>query len=78
MTKEQLKKAKNLEKQIDEYSRLIAEKEQTYYQCLVTVNCANSNGYHDVYAIISREVFNKMLDVLIKERQKLIEELEAL
>lgn len=68
MTKEQLKKAKDLEKQINEYSSLIMAKNQTYFFCLVRVSCANSNSCESAQAIIPREVFNKMLDVLIKER----------
>lgn len=78
MTREELEKAKGLEKQIDEYNRLLTNKQKSYYWCLVKINCANSNGYTDDYGRIPRSVMNRMLDVLIDEREKLINELNAL
>lgn len=78
MTKEKLKKAKELEGQINEYNRLLFNSKETYSWCLIKINCANSNGYSDDYGTIPREILKKLLDVIREERDKLAEELEQL
>ncbi len=78
MDKETLKKAKKLEDLIVNCDSLLESKRDTYYWCLVTVNCGNSNGHADIYGMIPRDIWNKMLDVLKIERDKLDEELSRL
>ncbi len=78
MNKETLKKAKSLENLIEQCDGLLKSSRDTYFWCLVKVNCGNSNSYDDRYGRIPREIWSKMLAVLKEEREKLEQELESL
>ena len=76
MTKETLKRAKELEDSIAEYSRLIGK--ESYFWCMVKVRCANCAPVEERYGVIPRPVWEKMLDVLRAEKEKLEKELASL
>ena len=78
MNKETLKKAKSLENLIEQCDGLLKSSRDTYFWCLVKVNCGNSNGHDDRYGCIPREIWSKMLAILKEEREKLEQELESL
>lgn len=78
MNKETLKKAKSLEHLIEQCDGLLKSSSDTYFWCLVKVNCGNSNGHSDRYGCIPREIWSKMLVILKEEREKLEQELESL
>ena len=77
MTKETLEKANDIQDQIDQYDSILRSQEEEYFWCQLCIECYNTNSDANV-GRIPRPVLNRMLDVLKEERQKLIDELEAL
>lgn len=78
MKTETLKKAKDLENNISEYGDLLLSRNADYHTMLIKITCAYSNSREDYHGRVSKEVWDKMLDVLAEERQKTKQELEAL
>lgn len=78
MKQETLKKAKDLENKISEYGDLLLSRGADYHTMLIKINCAYSNDRNEYYGRVSKEVWNKMLDVVAEERLKTCRELEAL
>lgn len=78
MKQETLKKAKNLEHDISEYSDLLHSRNATYGTMLIKISCANANDHEDYYGRVDKEVWDKMLDVVAEERRKAMQELENL
>ena len=78
MKAETLKKANALQERIDDCNSLLKSQQDTYYWCAVNVTCGNSNTGPDHHGCIPRDIWNKMLDVLERETQKLQKELDAL
>ena len=78
MTQEKLKKANYLQETIKQYSSLLESADETYFFCLVSVDCANSNGHAEKCGRIERPVWNRMLDVLRQETNKLQQELDEM
>lgn len=78
MKQETLKKAKDLENNISEYTNLLLSSEANYHTMFIRISCAYSNDRKEYHGMVSKEVWNKMLDVVAKERQKTKQELEAL
>ncbi len=78
MKQETLKKAKDLENDISEYGDLLLSRKADYHRMLIKITCAYSNSREDYHGRVSKEVWNKMLDVVAKERLKTKRELEAL
>lgn len=78
MKPETLKKAKNLENEIGEYSSLIQSRNASYGYMLIKITCANANDHEDYHGRVDKDVWKKMLDVLNDERMKKKRELAAL
>ena len=78
MKQETLKKAKDLENDISEYGDLLLSRNADYHTMLIKITCAYSNNRTDYHGRVSKEVWDKMLDVLAEERRKLAQELAAL
>ena len=78
MKKETLEEAKAIEKQIDACNALLVSTRDTYYWCLVTVECGNSNSAPEHYGNLPREIWTKMLEALRIERDRLEEKLAEL
>lgn len=78
MKQETLKKAKDLEKDISEYGDLLLSRNANYHTMLIKISCAYSSDRNEYHGRVSKEVWNKMLDVVAEERQKTKQELEAL
>lgn len=73
-----MKKAKNLENDISEYSDLLRSRNATYGTMLIKISCAYANDYEDYHGRVDKEVWDKMLDVVAEERRKTMQELENL
>lgn len=78
MKKETLKKAKNLEHDISEYSDLLRSRNASYGTMLIKITCAYANDHEDYHGRVDKEVWDKMLDVVAEERRKAMQELENL
>ena len=78
MKQETLKKAKNLEHDISEYSDLLQSRNADYHTMLIKITCAYSNNREDYHGRVDKEVWDKMLDVVAEERRKAMQELENL
>lgn len=78
MKQETLKKAKNLEHDISEYSDLLQSRNASYGKMLIKISCAYANDFGDYYGRVDKEVWDKMLDVVAEERRKVMQELENL
>ena len=78
MKQDTLKKAKNLENDIIEYGDLLLSRKADYHTMLIKITCAYSNNRTDYHGRVSKEVWDKMLDVVAEERLKTSRELEAL
>jgi len=78
MKQETLKKAKDLESNISEYGDLLRSRNADYHTMLIKITCAYSNDRNEYHGRVSKEVWDKMLDVVEEERQKTKQELEAL
>lgn len=78
MKQETLKKAKHLENDISEYTNLLLSRGADYHTMLIKITCAYSNNSTDYHGRVSKEVWNKMLDVVAEERLKTKQELESL
>jgi len=78
MKQETLQKAKDLENDISEYGDLLLSRNADYHTMLIKITCAYSNNREDYHGRVSKEVWDKMLDVVAEERQKTKQELEAL
>ncbi len=78
MKKETLKKAKNLEHDISEYSDLLRSRNASYVTMLIKITCAYANDHEDYHGRVDKEVWDKMLDVVTEEKLKAIQELENL
>ena len=78
MDLELLEKANELNDKIKRYDALLACKDDRYHFVRIEVTCANSNNERIRETTIKRDVFNKMLDVLQAERDKVAKELEEL
>ena len=78
MKQETLKKANNLEHDISEYTDLLLSRDADYHTMLIKITCAYSNNRTDYHGRVSKEVWDKMLDVVVDERRKAMQELENL
>jgi hypothetical protein len=78
MKQETLKKAKNLEHDISEYNDLLLSRNADYHTMLIKITCAYSNNREDYHGRVSKEVWDKMLDVVAEERRKAMQELDNL
>ena len=78
MKQETLKKAKNLEHDISEYSDLLHSRNASYGTMLIKISCAYANDHEDYHGRVDKEVWDKMLDVVAEERRKAMQELENL
>lgn len=78
MKQETLKKANNLEHDISEYTDLLLSRNADYHTMLIKITCAYSNNRTDYHGRVSKEVWDKMLDVVADERRKAMQELENL
>lgn len=78
MKQETLKKAKDLENDISEYGDLLLSRNADYHTMLIKISCAYSNNRNEYHGRVSKDVWNKMLDVVAEERQKTKQELETL
>jgi hypothetical protein len=78
MDREKLNEAKTLERQIDACDALLESEKDTYYWCHVKVKCGNSNMGPEHEACIPREIWSKMLYMLLMEKCKLEDKLEQL
>ena len=78
MKQETLKKAIDLENNISNYGDLLLSRGANYHTMLIEISCAYSNSLEYYHGSVSKEVWNKMLDVVAEERQKTKQELEAL
>ena len=78
MKQETLQKAKKFEQDFGEYTHLLLSRNADYHTMLIRVTCAYSNSSEDYHGRVSKEVWNKMLDVVAEERLKTSRELEAL
>jgi len=78
MKQETLQKAKNLEHDISEYGDLLLSRNADYHTMLIKISCTYSNSREEYHGIVSKEVWDKMLDVVAEERQKTKQELDAL
>ena len=70
MKQETLKKANNLEHDISEYTDLLRSRNADYHTMLIKITCAYSNNRTDYHGRVSKEVWDKMLDVVADERRK--------
>lgn len=78
MKQETLKKAKDLENDISEYGNLLLSRNADYHTMLIRIDCAYANNHNEYYGRVSKEVWNKMLDVVAGEKRKTMQELENL
>jgi len=78
MKQETLKKAKDLENKISEYGDLLLSRGANYHTMLISISCAYSNDRDIYHGRVSKEVWNKMLDVVAEDGLKTKQELEAL
>ena len=78
MKQETLKKAKDLEIDISEYSDLLRSRNASYGTMLIKISCAYANDYEDYHGRVDKKVWDKMLDVVADERRKSMQELEDL
>lgn len=78
MKQETLKKAKNLEYDISEYTDLLRSRNASYGTMLIKISCAYANNHEDYHGRVEKEVWDKMLDVVADERRKAMQELENL
>lgn len=78
MKQETLRKAKELEKDISEYGDLLLSRNASYHTMLINITCSYSNDRTGYHGRVSKEVWDKMLDVVAEERLKNLQELEAL
>ena len=78
MKAETLKKAKSLENEIEEYTRLIQSKNASFGYMLIKITCSNANDHEDYYGRMDKEVWLKLLEVVKEEREKKKQELAAL
>lgn len=78
MKQETLNKAKDLEHDISEYGDLLLSRNADYHTMLVKITCAYSNSREDYHGRVSKEVWDKMLDVVAEERRKAMQEFEDL
>ena len=78
MKQETLKKAKDFENDISEYTNLLLSRGADYHTMRIKISCAYSSNHDEYYGRVSKEVWNKMLNVVAEERQKAKQELEAL
>lgn len=78
MKKETLKKAKNLEYNIGQYSDLLRSRNASYDTLLIKITCAYANDHEDYHGRVDKEVWDKMLDVVAEERREAMRELENL
>lgn len=70
MKEETLKKAHNLEHNISEYTDLLRSRKADYYTMLIKISCAYSNTHDEYHGRVSKELWDKMLDVVENERTK--------
>lgn len=63
---------------ISEYGNLLLSRNADYHTMLIKITCAYSNSHEDYHGRVSKEVWDKMLDVVAEERLKTSQELEAL
>lgn len=73
-----MKKAKNLEHDISEYSDLLRSRNASYGTMFIKITCAYANDHEDYHGRVDKEVWDKMLDVVAEERRKAMQELENL
>ena len=78
MKQETLKKAKDLEHNISEYSELLRSRNASYGTMLIKISCVYANDHEDYHVRVDKEVWDKMLDVVAEERRKAMRELENL
>lgn len=78
MKQETLQKAKKFEQDFSEYTNLLQSRSANYQTMLIKISCAYANDRNEYYGRVSKDVWNKMLDVVAEERQKTTQELEAL
>ena len=78
MKQETLQKAKSLEQDFGEYTDLLQSRGADYHTMLIKISCAYSSNRNEYHGRVSKEVWNKMLDVVAEERLKTSRELEAL
>ena len=78
MKQETLQKAKDLENEISEYGYLLLSRNASYHTMLINITCSYSNDRTGYHGRVSKEVWDKMLDVVAEERLKTRQELEAL
>lgn len=78
MKKETLKKAKNLEYNIEQYSDLLRSRNADYGTMLINISCAYSNSRDEYHGRVDKKVWDKMLDLVAEERRKAMQELENL
>ena len=78
MKQETLQKAKGLEQDLGEYANLLLSRNIGYHTMLVTISCPHSNFPYEYHGRVSKEVWNKMLDVVAEDGLKTKQELEAL
>lgn len=78
MDLEILEIAKELQDKIKRYDALLECKKSTYYWVEIQVTCANRSPKLWNGSTIEREIFNKMLEILQEERDKVVKELEEL
>lgn len=70
MKEETLKKAKNLECTIGEYTDLLRSRKADYGTMLIKISCAYANKHDEYHGRVDKEVWCKMLDVVENERAK--------
>lgn len=78
MKQETLKKANNLEHDISEYNDLLQSRNARYGMMNIKITNAGANDFEDYHGRVSKEVWDKMLDVVAEERRKAMQELENL
>jgi len=78
MKQETSKKAKDLESDICEYESLLLSRNVSFDTILINITCLYSDERIDYHGRVSKEVWNKMLDVVAEERRKTMQELENL
>lgn len=70
MKQETLDKAKSLENEIEEYSRLLCSRNASYNYMLIKITCANASPSAEYYGRMDKELWMKMTDVVKKELVK--------
>lgn len=78
MKQETLQKAKSLEQDFIEYNNLLLSRSANYHTMLINISCAYANDRNEYDGRVSKEVWNKMLDVVAEERQNTKKQLEDL